>query len=574
MTGPSAARGRFELWRTLRRSGWIGGAILIFSGLANLLVLAGPLYMLQVYDRVLPSRSTSTLVALSVLLVVCFVAMGLLDHARGRLAARVGAAFLDDLDLRVLRAGTELARTDPKNPAAASALQDLESVQRVIASPVLLALCDMPWVPIFAGIIFVLHPVLGAVAVAGTVVLVVITLLNQWMTKKPLIAAGRLGLAADGLATTFRRDADTLRGLGMQSAAQERWMGIRRQGKGAGLRASDLSGGFSVLTKTFRQLLQSIMLGVGAWLVLQEEIGAGAMIASSILMGRALAPTEMVIGQWALVTRAREGWRRLSGLLTAVPPAPARTALPRPAARIVVRELAIYPPGEAKALLRNIGFEVRPGQAVGVIGPSGSGKSTLARALTGLARPTAGDIRLGGAALDQYDPDTLGGLMGYLPQQVTLFEGTVADNIARLTPDPDAAAVVRAAERAGAHQMILGLPHGYDTPLSPTGAPLSGGQVQRLGLARALFGDPVCLVLDEPNSNLDQDGTAALNGAIRHVKAAGGVVFIMAHRPAAIQECDLLLVLDKGTQRLFGPRDTVLRDMVRPREAAGERGVA
>jgi len=305
------------------------------------------------------------------------------------------------------------------------------------------------------------------------------------------------------------------------------------------------------------------MLGLGAWLVLQGELSAGAMIAASILTGRALAPIEQAVGQWALVTRAQEGRARLAELLTRQPVDPPRTALPRPRAILEAQNLTVVPPGDTQAVLRMVSFRLEPGQALGIIGPSGAGKSTLARAIIGVWRPAGGKVRLDGASLDQYDPDVLGSYIGYLPQRITLFEGTIAENIARLRSAPDPALVVAAAKKAAAHDMIVKLPDGYDTRVAALGGRLSGGQVQRIGLARALYDDPVILVLDEPNSNLDNDGSMALNLAIRAHKEAGRSVIIMAHRPAAIQECDTLLVLEDGTRRAFGPRDQVLRDMVK-----------
>jgi ATP-binding cassette subfamily C protein len=304
------------------------------------------------------------------------------------------------------------------------------------------------------------------------------------------------------------------------------------------------------------------MLGLGAYLVLQNEMTAGAMIAGSILLGRALAPIELAIGQWELTQRAAKGWRNLSNLLTEIPEEAVRTELPRPRALLDVQQATVIPPGETQASLRMISFRLEPGKAVGIIGPSGAGKSTLARALTGVWRTAGGKIRLDGASLDQYDPDVLGGYIGYLPQRVTLFDGTIAENIARLSPNPDPAKIVDAANRAAAHQMIVQLPEGYDTRVSGSGGRLSGGQIQRIGLARALYGDPVILVLDEPNSNLDNEGSEALNQAIRKMKSEGKSVLIMAHRPAAIKECDLLLVLDGGMRKAFGPRDEVLKEMV------------
>jgi ATP-binding cassette subfamily C protein len=319
------------------------------------------------------------------------------------------------------------------------------------------------------------------------------------------------------------------------------------------------------------------MLGVGAYLVLQGQLSAGAMIASSILLGRALAPIEVLVGQWAVVQRAQEGWGRLAALLSAQPEDMARTALPRPRAMLDISALTVVPPGASRAVLRMVSFKLEPGQALGVIGASGSGKSTLARALIGVWRPIGGTIRLDGATLDQYDPDILGSYIGYLPQRVALFDGTIAENIARLDVSADPAKIVDAARRAAAHDMILKLPDGYDTRVSTIGNRLSGGQIQRIGLARALYGDPVVLVLDEPNSNLDNEGSLALNQAIRAMKAADNAVLIMAHRPAAIQECEVLLMLEDGARRAFGPRDQVLREILKNHgevtRAAGPGGV-
>jgi len=304
------------------------------------------------------------------------------------------------------------------------------------------------------------------------------------------------------------------------------------------------------------------MLGVGAWLVLQDQLTGGAMIAGSILLGRALAPIEVIISQWPVAQRARQGWAALGSLLGNAPlPAP-RTELPRPRALLDVHQLTVVPPGGQTAALRTLTFRLDPGQALGVIGASAAGKSTLARALTGIWQPAAGKIRLDGAALDQYSPEALGAHIGYLPQDVVLFPGTIAENIARMALNPDSAAVVAAAQKAGAHEMILALPNGYDTQVSPTASRLSGGQKQRIGLARAMYGAPVLLVLDEPNSNLDSIGGNALNAAIRAHKKAGGAVIIMAHRPSGIAECELVLMMDGGAARAFGPRDEVLKSQL------------
>ena len=557
------ARGEAELRAARSDQRSLLWAVAIFSVFVNLLLLTGPLYMLQVYDRVLGSRSEATLVALSLLAASMFLAMGILDHTRARIMARIGAHLQDRLDRRVFAAAMRRLTLQPGEPTALAAQRDLESIQRLWASPVLIALFDIPWTPFFVAAIFVFHPLLGWLAVAGGVFLVILTVMNQKMTAGPTTRTNNLNMTAERVSDMIKLEAEAVQALGMTGAAFDRWQKARSTALADSIAVGDLGGTFGAVSKTFRMFLQSAMLGLGAWLVLKGQLSGGAMIAGSILMGRALQPIEQAVGQWALVTRAQEANRRLSELLTRVPAEPVRTALPRPKALLEAQSLSVVPPGESQAVLRMVSFTLSPGQAMGVIGPSGAGKSTLARALIGVWKPSGGKVRLDGATLDQYDPDILGSYIGYLPQRVTLFEGTIAENIARLQPNADPALIVQAAQKAAAHDMIVKLPEGYDTRVATLGGRLSGGQIQRIGLARALFGNPVLLVLDEPNSNLDNDGTLALNTAIRSTKEAGGAVLIMAHRPAAIQECDLLLVIEDGMRRAFGPRDQVLRDMVK-----------
>jgi ATP-binding cassette, subfamily C, bacterial len=538
-------------------------ATVLFSIVVNALMLTGPLYMLQVYDRVLGSGSEATLVALSTLILGLFLAMGVLEYARGKVMAIVGARFQERLDRRVFSAAMQRSAAAPNDPVAVTAQRDLEAIRTFLASPVLLALMDLPWTPFFVAAIFIFHPILGWLAIGGGIFLVCITVINQIASRTPQKEAGIASVMAEGVSDQLKSDAETLQALGMARTGYDRWQIARRNALSKGIAAAGLAGGFGSLTKTFRLFLQSAMLGLGAWLVLQGELTAGAMIAGSILMGRALAPIEMAVGQWAIAQRANEAWHRLADLLSRIPEVPPRTALPRPQALLEVEALSVGPPGEQVALVRMVSFRLEPGQALGVIGSSGAGKSTLAKALTGVWRPLAGKVRLDGASLDQYDPDVLGRLIGYLPQRISLFDGTIAENIARLDPQPDSARIVAAAKKADAHDMIVKLPQGYDTRVSAAGGRLSGGQMQRVGLARALYGDPVLLILDEPNSNLDNEGSVALNAAIRAIKAEGKSVLIMAHRPVAIQECDLLLVLEDGLRKGFGPRDQILRDLVK-----------
>lgn len=556
-------RGRDELDASRRDMRGLLIAAFVFSVFVNALMLTGPLYMLQVYDRVLGSRSAPTLWALSALMAFMFLVMGVLDYTRGRIMARVGARMQERLDRRVFSAALRRMQQVPGDTLALAAQRDLEAVQRLWASPVLIAVFDIPFSPMFLAAIFVFHPWMGWLSVFGGVFLVVITVLNQWMTKEPLRRANAATLRGEMMSDAIKQEAEAVQALGMTNAAFDRWQVARKAALVQSIGASDVGGVFGTISKTFRQFLQSAMLGLGAYLVLQNEMGAGAMITGSILLGRALQPIEVAIGQWALVTRAQEGRARLSELLTRVQPEPPHTELPRPRAILEAQSLTVVPPGEAQAVLRMVSFRLEPGQALGIIGPSGAGKSSLARALIGSWKPAGGKVRLDGASLEQYDPDRLGSYIGYLPQRITLFEGTIAENIARLQKNPDGNAVVEAAKKAAAHEMITKLPDGYDTRVQALGGRLSGGQIQRIGLARALYGDPVLLVLDEPNSNLDNEGSVALNQAIAQMKAAGRAILIMAHRPAAIQECELLLVLEDGTRRAFGPRDQVLREMVK-----------
>jgi ATP-binding cassette subfamily C protein len=512
---------------------------------------------------VIPSHSQETLLGLTILITMLFAIMGVLDYVRGRVAARIGATMQSRLDSRVFKATLRRSVLASERSRPASGLKDLEAVQKLAGSPVLFAVFDMPWAPVFIFAIYMFHPLLGHLAVAGMLLLIGATLLNQYVTKRPEAEANAAAMQGDAFAETIRQQGEMVQALGMQGAVLDRWQKLRTRALDAQIASSDRVSQFSTITKTFRYFLQSAMLGLGAFAVLKGELTPGAMIAGSILLGRALAPVEQAIGGWPLVLRARQGWANLKSLLENTPEGEVPTALPRPRANVEVSQLTVIPPEQQKASLRLLDFRIEPGQAVGVIGPSASGKSTLARALTGIWRPAAGAVRLDGAAIQHYDPDVLGSYVGYLPQDVVLFDGTVAENIGRMLPQPDPAKVVAAAKKAGAHEMVLELPQGYDTPVSAGGARLSGGQKQRIGLARAFYGDPVLMVLDEPNSNLDSAGQDALNLAIRQAKAEGKAVVIMAHRPAGIAECDTILIIDGGMAKAFGPRDEVLKAHVR-----------
>jgi PrtD family type I secretion system ABC transporter len=557
------AAGAEELRAARRLGGRLMGAAFVFSIFVNLLGLTGSLFMLQVYDRVLPSNSVETLTALFLLISGLFLLMALLDYARGRVMARVGARFQTALDARVFEATLRRAANPHERAMPASALRDVEAVQQFFISPVLLALMDLPWVPFFMAALFLFHPMLGWAGLAGAAILVMLTVANQMLTARKVAGAQSATLGASFFAEQVRGGTEVVMTQGMRGAMTDRWVARRLDGLAQVLAANDWTGSFSALTKTFRMYLQSAMLAIGAYYLLQGEMSSGAMVASSILLGRGLAPIEQALGQWQVVQKARSGWLALARYLAATPVYPPLAALPRPAARFAVSGLTVVPPGARLPTIRNVSFRLDPGQALGVIGLSGSGKSSLARALLGYWPPAGGDIRLDGATLDQYDPDALGHHIGYLPQGVTLFTGTVSENIARMSETPDAEAVVAAAKRANAHEMILRLPEGYNTVIEGNNSQLSGGQRQRIALARALYGDPVLLILDEPNSALDAEGSEALNATVREFKATGRAVIIMTHRPLAIAECDFLIVLEGGVITTSGPRDQVLEQSVK-----------
>lgn len=550
-----------ELRDVRRRSRAFFFFVGIFSSFFNVLMLTGPLYMLQVYDRVLSSRSEATLLALTVIVVFLYVMMGILDYVRGRVMARVGARFQSDLDDRVFRA-TLKAAARKMDPQKTSGMASLEAVQHFITSPVLIAFYDLPWTPIFLLGITLFHPWLGGFAVAGGAILIGISLVAQRFVARPTESTMRHKVVSNRMASSLRSEAEILQSMGMIDASLLKWKKTRVLTLMGQLAQADISGSFTSLTKAFRLFLQSAVLGLGAYLVLQDQLTPGAMIAGAILLGRALAPIEVLVSQWSLVQRARQSWLDLAELLSDVPPEVDRTPLPPPKARLEVQNITVVPPGEEQATLRMISFSLEPGQAMGVIGPSGSGKTTLANTLVGLWLTASGRIRLDGVPLDQYDTEALSNYIGYLPQRVVLFDGTIADNIAKLNEIVDPERVVRMAKKAGAHELILKFHNGYDTHVDQHGGHLSGGQIQRIGLARALYSMPVLLVLDEPNSNLGSRGSNAVNQVVRDQKQAGGSVIVMTHRPEAIRECDLLLVLDQGAAVAFGPKDEVLSKTV------------
>lgn len=554
-----------ELFQNIYRNWHLLFSAFLFSAFVNILMLTGPIYMLQVYDRVLSSRSVETLLGLTAIVVFLYIMMALLDYSRGRIMARAGARFQADLDRRVFYAVQDTSLR-PGDPNMFVGSRDLETVQRFLSSSALIAIFDAPWTPIFLFGIFIFHPWLGLLAVCGGLVLILATIANQIFSKGAILESNRAQHASNLQSEELKANAETIRALGMQEATFKRWQETRNMGLRLGLNSVDIGGYFQAFTKAFRLLLQSCMLGLGAYLVILGELTAGAMIAASILLGRAISPIEQLLGQWPLVQQAKNSWKQLGKLLCAVSADVPRTALPEPEGRLDVNSLQVVIPGETFPTLKGITFSIEPGQVCGVIGASGSGKSTLARAAVGLWLPKLGNIKLGQAHLDNYENETLGKLIGYLPQRVQLFDGTVGDNISRFSEDEDPTKMHKAAMTAGVHNMILNLPNGYDTVIDRHGGCLSGGQIQQVGLARAVYGDPVLLVLDEPNSNLDNEGEIALAQVIQKFKQAGKAVLLTAHRLSALKYCSHLLILEHGKVRAFGRSEDVVAAISREKQ--------
>jgi ATP-binding cassette subfamily C protein len=534
-----------------------------FSGLSNLLMLTGSFFMLQVYDRVLPGRSIPTLIALMVLATVLYLFQGGLDLVRGRISVRIGRYLDEKLGLRVFDALVRLPLKTRGDGDGLQPLRDLDHVRSFLSGGGPTALFDLPWMPIYLGICFLFHFWIGVTALIGALVLVGITILTETRTRGPAKAFSRLAVSRSALAAEGRRNAEVLQAMGMKRQAALRWQDINVKYLAAHERASDIASGLGGLSKVFRSILQSLVLAVGAVLVINQESTAGIIIAGSILTARALAPVEVAIANWKGFVAARQSAHRLDWLLKLLPEEDEPLALPAPTEALVVEGLYVAAPDSEKQILTEITFQLRSGQAVGIIGPSGSGKSTLARALVGVWPRLRGKIKLDNAALEQWSPDALGKHIGYLPQDVELFEGSIAVNIARFDLQATPAGVLEAARTAGAHDLILSLPDGYATQIGEGGVGLSAGQRQRIGLARAFYGNPFLVVLDEPTSNLDSDGEEALTEAILSVRRRGGIVAVVAHRPKALDGVDHVLVIGDGRAQTFGPKEEVLSKVLR-----------
>ncbi|MEQ1576346.1 MAG: type I secretion system permease/ATPase [Hyphomicrobium sp.] len=558
---------------TLKRCRGIFMGVGLFSGVINVLALTGSFYMLQVYDRVLTSRSVETLIGLTVLMALLYAANGLLDFIRIRIMSRVGVRIDSDLRERVFAAIQVLPLRVRQGSDGLQPVRDLDQIRNFLSGMGPTAFFDIPWVPVYLGVVFLLHPLLGLFAFVGAMLLICMTLLTDIRTSAPMKAAAKSGSERLVFGEATRRNAEVIRAMGLGPQMQAKWADLNARYLGDQLKASDAAGGIGSFSKVLRMLLQSGILGLGAYLVINGDVSGGAIIASSITMSRSLAPIETAIAHWRGFVSARQSYQRLIDVFKAVEQESTDGIdLPAPRKSLTVSALTVAPPGVMRPVVSNVSFALEAGDGLGIIGPSASGKSSLARALVGVWLPVrmGGSVRLDGAALDQWTPDKLGPHIGYLPQAIELFDGDVAQNISRFDPNATSEAVIAAATAAGVHDMVVGLPNGYQSPIGEAGQSLSGGQRQRIALARALYGNPFLVVLDEPNSNLDASGDNALTIAIRSVRARGGIVIVIAHRPSALAGVDKVLAMMNGQAQAFGPKDDVLRKMLQAAPNPGQ----
>lgn len=534
------------------------------SALVNILALTGSFFMLQVYDRVIPARSLPTLIGLGIIAATLYAFQGFLEVVRSMLLVRLGLSVDERFgttvyDSLILFPARMQIHGDGLQP-----IRDLDVVRSFLSGPGPTALFDIPWMPFYLGLCFLFHIWIGVTALAGALILVGLTILTERMSREPAKEAAKIISERMALAEATRRNSEAVLAMGFGHMLGTRWDEINSRYLGNHLRLSNVTVTLGTISKILRMMLQSAVLAVGATLVIRQEASGGIMIASSILLGRALAPVELAISQWKGFVAARDSWSRLIRLADLMSVDGREVALPKPEKALKVENLHLAAPGSKNSIVRNISVELQAGDSVGVIGPSASGKSTLARGLVGLWPPVAGAVRLDGAALWQWDPHALGKHIGYLPQDVALFSGSIAENIARFDPDATSDKIIAAAKTAGVYDMILQFPKGFETKIGEQGSALSGGQRQRIALARALYGEPFLIILDEPNSNLDADGELALSRAILSVKARGGIVVVVAHRPSALAAVDKVLVLTNGQMQAFGPKDEVLRRTTQP----------
>jgi PrtD family type I secretion system ABC transporter len=533
----------------------------VFSLAINILYLAAPLYMLQISDRVVSSASKVTLIMLTLALLMAFIALAALDAVRARVLTRVSVRLDRLMAARIVTAIIE--RASALSGARSQLLRDFDTFRQFVTGPGIHAIFDLPWAPIYIGVIFLMHPALGAFALASSVLLIALALLNEWAVRLPLAQSNEAATRNYSFTEMSLRNSEVVQAMGMTGGLLLRWARDRDRMIDLQARASDRAAVMSSVIRFLRLSMQSLVLGLGAYLVIERSATVGAMFAASILLGRALQPVEQIVGSWRNLVSARAAYRRISELLASSPPAETTLSLPRPAGRISVEGLSYAAPGTNKPILRAVSLRVEAGEVLGVIGPSGAGKSTFARQIVGVLRPSSGVVRLDGADVSLWPRESLGRYVGYLPQDIELFADTVAANISRFDMGNDEA-VIAAAQLAGVHDMILRLPNGYDTQVGEGGAILSGGYRQRIGLARAVYGHPSLVVLDEPSSNLDHDGDVALGNCIVALRQHGTTVIIISHRPNTLGVADKILALREGAVDTFGSRADAMARLVRP----------
>jgi ATP-binding cassette subfamily C protein EexD len=534
-----------------------------FSLVINLLMLSPIIYMLQLYDRVLSSRSQETLLMLTLIVIVIFITQGALEWVRSKILVRVSAKLETLLNKRLFTIAYRKALYTGGQQASAQPLDDLTSLRQFLTGNGLLAFFDAPWLPIYVGLMFLFHPYYGWVAIFAATVLIILAIINEKMTREILGEANVLAAQGRALVNKNLRNAEVIESMGMLESIHQRWLKGSEKVLYLHAIASSRAGLITAMSKTLRLLFQSLVLGLGAYLAIQQEISPGLMIAGSILLGRALAPIDLMIGSWKGFVLARAQYARLNELLIQIPKDKEKMTLPAPKGQIQAEHAVILPPGTKVPVIKGVSFLINPGESVGIIGPSGAGKSTLVRGLLGIWPAANGNIRLDGADVFTWDRMELGPFMGYLPQDIELFEGTISENIARFG-EVDANKVIAAAQMSDVHELILRFPDGYDTMIGATGSSLSGGERQRIGLARALYGVPRLVVLDEPNSNLDKQGERALAKALTRLKDAGSTVLVVTHRNSVLGGIDKLLMLNEGQLVAYGPRDEVLAHLQKP----------
>jgi PrtD family type I secretion system ABC transporter len=542
----------------------IGFFLLVLSGVINVLALTGAFYMLQIYDRALPGGSVPTLIALSALAIGLYLFQGLFDILRSQILVRIGARLDNKLAPLAHEVVIEMTRYGYSTSEALERGRDVDTVRSFLASQAPVALFDLPWMPLFLAFVYLLHPWLGLLTLAGALVLCGLTITTEIMTRRAAREMHQAAVARNTLADSHARNADILKAMGFGGRAIARFEKANARHLEIQTKTSDVSGTFGGVAKVLRMMLQSALLGLGAFLTIKGELSAGAIIACSVAASRALAPVDLAIGNWKVVAAARRSFHRLKQTLASMDDESAVLDLPKPSNSLKIENITVVAPGTGAVLLSEVGFELKAGEAMGLIGPSGGGKTSLVKGIVGVWPLLRGSVRLDDADLDQWRADLLGSNIGYLPQDVSLLDGTIAENVSRFDQEPDGRKILAAAKAAGVHDMIVRLPNGYQTELGPSGTALSAGQRQRIGLARALYGDPFLVVLDEPNSNLDNEGEVALSEALVKIKERGGIVIVVAHRPRALAAMDKVGVVQAGKLVALGPKEEILRDSVRP----------